>query len=103
MQYIPLLYGFLANEGIHLNRIKKEKLLNEMSAEQLLIRESQLSGRISSRSNGQVQRTELSSSCIHSRENASKNPAATSNVGVELFSSVGLYDLLTLKSAEKEN
>ncbi|CAG9530461.1 unnamed protein product, partial [Cercopithifilaria johnstoni] len=103
MQYIPLLYGHLANEGLHLNRTKKENLLDEMSAEQLLIQESQLSGKISSRSSDQMQGTVLSSSCNHSRENANKNSGAKSNVDVELFSSMGLYDLLTLKSAQKES
>ncbi|KAL4001905.1 hypothetical protein ACH3XW_1285 [Acanthocheilonema viteae] len=103
MQYIPLLYGYLANEGLHLNRIKKKKLLDKMSTDQLLIQESQLSGRINSRNYGQIQETMISSSCSQSRENSNKNSAATSNVNVELFSSMGLYDLLTQKSAQKED
>uniref|UniRef100_A0A915Q4P6 Aladin n=1 Tax=Setaria digitata TaxID=48799 RepID=A0A915Q4P6_9BILA len=103
VQYIPLLYGHFATEGIHLNQIKKEKLLDEMSAEELLIRESQLSGRESSKSTDHIQRRELGSCYNRSREKANKNSAATSTSDVELFSSVGLYDLLALKSAEKAN
>ncbi|VDK88084.1 unnamed protein product [Litomosoides sigmodontis] len=104
MQYIPLLYGYLANEGFHLNCTKKEKLLGEMSTEQLLLQESQLSGMISSRSNGGIERTMSSGSSIHSQEDVNENSgaASTSDVDVKLFSSVGLYDLLTLKSVEEE-
>ncbi|MCP9258931.1 hypothetical protein DINM_001922 [Dirofilaria immitis] len=102
MQYIPLLYGYLASEGVHLNRIKIEKLVDEISSEQLLIRESQLSERTISRNNAQAQEMELSSNCSYSEEN-NKNSAATSSVNIELFSSMGLYDLLALKNAEKAN
>uniref|UniRef100_A0A0R3RP38 Uncharacterized protein n=1 Tax=Elaeophora elaphi TaxID=1147741 RepID=A0A0R3RP38_9BILA len=103
MQYIPLLYGYVANEGLHLNRIKKEKLLDEMSVEQLLFRESQKSGRLSSRTDGQMQGAELSSICSRSREDVSKDLVDTSKVDMQLFSSMGLYDLLIQKSAQKEN
>lgn len=102
MQYIPLFYGNLANEGYRLNQKRKEVLLNKMSEEQLLIREPQLSGRKSSRSNGQMQRAELSmsSDVSESGENGNKNSAVASNADIELFSSVGLFDLLTRKTAE---
>lgn len=94
MQYIPLLYGYLAGEGLHLNCTKKDNLLDEISTEQLLM--------ISSRSNGEIERTMSSHSSLHSLESVNENSEATSNVDVELFSSVGLYDLLTLKSAEEK-
>uniref|UniRef100_A0A8R1Y3N9 Aladin seven-bladed propeller domain-containing protein n=1 Tax=Onchocerca volvulus TaxID=6282 RepID=A0A8R1Y3N9_ONCVO len=103
VQYIPLLYGYLASEGVHLNRTKNEKLIDELSSEHLLIRDSQLCGRISSRSNAQIQKTRLSNNCSHSEENANENSTAASSVNVELFSSTGLYDLLALKNAEKAN
>ncbi|VDN83071.1 unnamed protein product [Brugia pahangi] len=103
MQYIPLFYGYFANEGIYLNRIKKEKLLGEIPVEQLLVRESELSGRINSKIDDQMQKKRLDSNGYPSRERTNINLKATSDVDTELFSSVGLYDLLTRKSVEEKN
>uniref|UniRef100_A0A1I8EEI0 Aladin seven-bladed propeller domain-containing protein n=1 Tax=Wuchereria bancrofti TaxID=6293 RepID=A0A1I8EEI0_WUCBA len=103
MQYIPLFYGYFANEGIYLNRIKKEKLLGEIPIGQLLVRKSELSGRINSKTDDQMQKKGLGSSGCPSRESTNINSEATSNMDAELFSSVGLYDLLTRKSDEEKN
>ncbi|VDO46625.1 unnamed protein product [Brugia timori] len=77
--------------------------MGEIPVEQLLVRESELSGRINSKIDDQMQKKGLDSSGCPSRERTNINSKATSDVDTELFSSVGLYDLLTRKSVEEKN
>ncbi|VDM98832.1 unnamed protein product [Thelazia callipaeda] len=103
IQYIPFLYGSLANEGIRLNGIKKNKKMRSVTAEDFLVRESLLTGKINSNASSEITEKKKNSVGSCDDQSCSEKSATSSESGIKLFSSVGLFDLLSTKSAEQNS
>ncbi|VDN22789.1 unnamed protein product [Gongylonema pulchrum] len=98
LQYIPLLYGPHAIEGVHLNMAKKEKSVDEgRSGDALLIEPVPAPEEVNSSFRGNNIRSGSSSSS----SSVNSAPSSLRSDNLQLFSSVGLYDQLVSKAAQK--